>query len=157
MWKRRAQQLIQMIQDLGAITEHPVNLFQSISAGSYPHQRLFEDYVKDLRQAKQWTEGWWQALIQTEMLRTPDYDFAIEKVKRRWPLGPTPTKKIITVVRKYWLACDRLNKQVQPHERVSPVTFILQWLMEREHDDLAEFLTGFPYWPVGLDEDGNWV
>jgi hypothetical protein len=156
MWQHRAHQLILMIQDVDASTRHPLILSPGATVGSRHHNMLFEDYVKEISQAKKWTEEWWQALIHTEMQRTPDREFALEKVRRRWPLGPAPTKRIITVIRKYWLASDRLNQQVVLSERVAPVIFILKWLMERGHDDLAEFLTGYPYWPVGLDEDGNW-
>ena len=38
-----------------------------------------------------------------------------------------------------------------------PEEFLLRWLVTDRLDELAEFLAGMPYWPIGMDEDGNWV
>jgi hypothetical protein len=61
------------------------------------------------------------------------------------------------VVREYWLKCDDVNQKTRAEERVAPEDFLLRWLADNGRDELAEFLAGMPYWPIGMDEDGRWV
>ena len=35
--------------------------------------------------------------------------------------------------------------------------FLLGELLRGGHEDLAEFISGLPYWPIGMDADGRWV
>lgn len=34
---------------------------------------------------------------------------------------------------------------------------LLHWLLDGRHDSWIEALTCMPYWPIGLDGEGNWV
>jgi hypothetical protein len=122
-----------------------------------PHGTLFAEYVQELRKAKQGVEDWWQRLIDTEEKRTGDRDQAIVNVQERRPPGPIVHGSIQSVIRKYWLACANLNQKTAPADRVAPEDLLLGWLMEDENKDLAEFLSAIRYWPIGMDQHGNWI
>jgi hypothetical protein len=79
---------------------------------------------------------------------------ARESVARKGPLCIEP--HVIGVIRKYWLACDRLNESVSPRDRVDPLVFINDRL-QAHAPDLAQVLSEIPYWPMGQDEEGRWV
>jgi hypothetical protein len=116
---------------------------------------LFQQYLSQLRQAKRHADVWWNALIQTEEKRTPDRKQALRNVRIRWPVGPVAHRFVITAVRSAWLQCAALNAQVPELQRVRPEELVLGWLMHTE-EELAAFLSSFPYWPIGMDDAGNW-
>jgi hypothetical protein len=62
---------------------------------------------------------------------------------------------VIAVVRKYWLACDALNRK-HPERAIQPPDFLVSCLRSKDVS-LAEFIGQMPYWPVGKDKEGNWV
>jgi hypothetical protein len=128
------------------------------SRGSTAHQALFRQYVTALKTAKDDSEEWWESLIDTEEKRTRDRAQAVENVMERRPTGLMSLGASDAVVREYWLKCDALNRKTKnPEERVAPEEFLLLWLVNGRLDELAEFLADMPYWPIGMDEKGNWV
>jgi hypothetical protein len=152
-WRERARRLLQAAKDFSPDSEYPLH-----ASGSAAHRALFSQYVKDLKEAKEESEAWWQSLIDTEEKRTGDRAQAEEKVNERRPTGLWSLGASDAVVREYWLKCDALNRKTKdPDLRVAPEDFLLRWLAEKHLDELAEFFAGMPYWPIGMDEDGNWV
>jgi hypothetical protein len=152
-WRSRIQNLIAAAKDV-APEDHPSSAKSDLSK---KHRALFKEYLAELGEAKETAEGWWGALILAEEERTDDHDQAVENVEERRPVGPSVHGSVIAVVRKYWLACDSLNRLVDRPERVPPEEFVLGRLVDGNHDDFAEFLAGFPFWPIGLDREGNWI
>jgi hypothetical protein len=152
-WKERGRRLLQAAKDFSPDREYPAH-----ARGSAAHQALFRQYVKDLKAAKAHSEYWWESLIDTEETRTGDRARAEENVIERRPTGLMSHGASDTVVREYWLKCDALNRKTRnPEDQVAPAEFLLLWLVNDRLNDLAEFLAGMPYWPIGMDEDGNWV
>lgn len=152
-WKERARRLLLAAKDVSPDVEYPKD-----SRGSAAHRTLFGHYLKDLEAAKEDSENWWESLINTEEKRVGDRDQAVENVSERRPTGLMSLGASDAVVRKYWLKCDALNRKTRiPGDTVAPEEFVLGWLMDGEHDGLAEFLAGMPYWPIGMDDEGNWV
>lgn len=152
-WKEKARRLWLAAKDFSPDVEYPTH-----SRGSAAHQTLFRQYVKDLKAAKADAEDWWESLIDAEEERVGDRDQAVENVNERRPTGSMSLGASDAVVREYWLKCDALNRKAKnPEERVPPEDFLLRWLVDNRHDDLAEFLAAMPYWPIGMDEDGDWV
>jgi hypothetical protein len=151
-WKDRAQSLLEAVRDV-APPGHP----PGGAAGSAQHRALFEQYLKKLGRAKRSADQWWLGLIDTEVKHTRNRDRAIANVKERRPIGPVSHPEVTGTVRKFWLACAALNEEVAIAERVAPEDFILGWMLRLGHDDLAKFLSGYPFWPVGMDWDGNWI
>jgi hypothetical protein len=152
-WKERARRLLLAVKDFSPDVDSSPH-----SRGSAAHQALFRQYVKALTAAKEDAEDWWESLIETEEERVGDREQAEENVNDRRPTGPMSLGATDAVVREYWLKCDALNQRTgNPEERVPPEDFLLRWLVDNGRDELAEFLASMPYWPIGMDEEGNWV
>ncbi|MCA1686516.1 MAG: hypothetical protein LC745_11190 [Planctomycetia bacterium] len=128
----------------------------ALAAASKPYRALFEAYLAELRTAKEWAEDWWESLIESEKERGGSRKRAIANVKSNWPVGPVAHKGMIGVIRKFWLGCQALNRKTAESKRVPPEELIMSWLI-RQDEALAEFLSEIPFWPMGIDEDGNWV
>jgi|SRR6266850_2919013 len=69
--------------------------------------------------------------------------------------------RAIHLIRKYWLAVDRLKKEAQSQPDgawVEPLTFLVEYLGEEpDGEELVNYLTQISYWPIGLDENGEWT
>jgi hypothetical protein len=152
-WKEKARRLLLAAKDFSTDVDYPPH-----SRGSAAHQALFRQYIKALEAAKEDAENWWESLINTEEKRVGDRDQAVENVNQRRPTGLMSLGASDAVVREYWLQCDALNRKTKnPEERVAPEEFLLLWLVDNRLNKLAEFLADMPYWPIGMDGDGNWV
>jgi hypothetical protein len=125
------------------------------------HEELFTEYVQALRQAKIEAEEWWTTLLDAETRRASTLNQAVVNLKRRWPVGPASHPYVIAVLRKFFLACEALNDELadagDEDEEVYPHTFVSEWLLDDETDDLADFMGDLTYWPIGLDSDGDFV
>jgi|CXWL01.1.fsa_nt_gi hypothetical protein len=151
-WRDRAQLLLQAVKDV-APHDHP----RKGSMGSSHHHELFKEYVEELYKHKQEGEKWLESLVDSEERRTGDRSQAITNVMERRPIGALSYPYVTGTVRKFWLACVALNEQLPPLEKVAPEEFALEWLMQQGYDDLAEFISGYPYWPIGLNGFNIWV
>jgi hypothetical protein len=122
-----------------------------------PHLELFRDYVVDMRRAIQGAHAWWNALIETEARRCGNLTEAEYRVKRRNAVGRFANRGVIGVLRKYWLACEAINGQSAVGSRVPPEQFMLGMLIDTTWEDIAEFLSHLPYWPIGMSPKGEWI
>ena len=155
------------------------------------YEQLFEQYVKDLNEAKEFAECWWTDLQNHEHSRLGTSEDANRRLRRRWPNGPASHPRVLAVIRKYWLACEALNEAIvqrldvedaeseevyilipegptdidesedqeaeEEEEEIYPHLFILEWLLDGDHDELARFLGSLTYWPVGVDMNGRYT
>ena len=78
-------------------------------------------------------------------------------VKLRRPAGCVVHPKVIHTIRHFWLACLRTNESLRPQDQVAPEAFLLRWLEQAEEPELTEFVATLPFWPMGMDEQGNWI
>lgn len=124
---------------------------------SEAHKRLFEEYEQDMEGALDLAEQWWEDRIQRRIARGIDIQTILDESYAVSFAGPAGKLEIVWVVRKFWLRCVELNRERPEAERVPPEVFLLHWLDDGQHPDHVQVLTGMPYWPVGLDEHGNWV
>lgn len=152
-WQTRAEALMQAARDLRR--DWPQESVSNHLSAS--HKDLFARYVVDLRRAKQGAENWWSAMIETETQRTIDQVEAEYNVSTRYQVGAVANRGVIHVLRKYWLSCVALNEELSPKDRVHPEEFLLGALLREHYEDLAEFVSRLPYWPIGLDDEGRWV
>ena len=67
--------------------------------------------------------------------------------------------RAIHIIRKYWLEVDRMKKEKQGKggSWVEPLTFLVEYLGEDGEVELVNYLTQIAYWPIGLDENGEWT
>lgn len=155
------------------------------------HDRLLRRYAEELAAAKETAEAWWQGRLQSDRAPGDAGDEAEWAFRQRWADGAASHPRVLAVVRRYWLACDALNLELEeerrgrkrapadfPHRldvssadedeeaeddepeeenQVDPHVFVLESLIDGEHDELAEFLANLSYWPIGLDDQDRFV
>jgi len=121
------------------------------------HARAFDEYIRDLQTVVPEAKRVWLAVIRQFQASFPDRAVAMKEALRFQPAGAAFDARVIAVVRRHWLVCDRLNRSVTESDRVAPERFLLEWLIAAGQDDPVDVLAGMPYWPIGLDADGNWI
>lgn len=124
---------------------------------SAEHRRLFAEYRGELANAVEVATKWWDRMIAHQLKRIGSRDDVVRSVWNMFPAGPSSEPAFISVIRKYWLACDELSRAVPDDERVSPEVFLLRWLEEAGEREFVRMIAYLPYWPIGMDRDGNWV
>ena len=117
---------------------------------------LFHAYVQELNWAVDIALSWWNALVARRVERGATRRTAIRENYRIRPAGPAARPEVVFVVRKTWLECAAINRDVMMGNRIPPEVLLLKWLLP-DHANLAEVLTGMPYWPIGFDESGHFV
>jgi hypothetical protein len=125
---------------------------------SAAHQDLFERYCEELRPAAQRaTEAWLGELHGwASQGNTPEQ--AEEEMWATYPAGPAAQPFFVALVRRYWLACDTLNKTTSSERAVRPEQLMLDWLQSTPGlEELVAVLACMPYWPMGIDAEGRWI
>lgn len=155
-WRPGVERLLAQPRDLER-PEGELRWDAEPNSGSAEHRKLFKTYLQDLEQAVQEADADWNRRVDGWAKRWKNRDRALEHLWTERPAGPASHRDLIAVVRRYWLQCVALNKQVGAAERVAPETFVLSWVVAEGRDDEARVLAGMPYWPIGQDADGSWV
>ncbi len=106
---------------------------------STEYELLFEKYVKDLESA---IEEEKENIDVSEGDKTYRYELAI-------------SGRVIDVFRRYWFECDKLNDNEDIEEYVNPKDFVVDWLSGL-HQNLYEIINSLPYYPIGIDENGDY-
>lgn len=128
----------------------------TIKQAPEPYAKLHAKYRKELKKVMAEAVEWWDG--RTEVL-TEELGNDKQARMANWrelPAGPASDPYTVAVVRKYWLACDELNDSQPAGAQVAPEVFLLQWVVDEGDMATAEILSGMPYWPMGLDDSGNW-
>lgn len=123
---------------------------------SEAHRALFARYRKELKKVLDEAIEWWED--RTATFKEEEGLSAKQARQANWrefPAGPASDPYTVAVIRKYWLACDALNRRGEA--AVAPEVFLLQWIVDESDWATAEILSAMPYWPVGLDAQGHWV
>jgi len=118
------------------------------------YELLSGEYLKEMRAVQALAEAWWKDLLKKS---------GEAELRRRWPLGPAAHPRVIHVLRKYWFKVEDLNREVEQgkgkkgEEPVYPQHLLADDLLDGKNDDLAEWLNTLTYWPLGLDENEDYV
>lgn len=125
--------------------------------GSRRHKQLFEEYREEVDYVTAVALEWWK-----ETLGAREQIAAHKHLVKRdaWidrPAGPASYPGLVALIRDYWLAVHELNSDTAEQERVPPWIFLLGWLLDGNYGQCVSVLACMPYWPIGLDRDGNWV
>ena len=152
-WQSDAANLMQAARD---VRLEPEQLYVPSNAGR-EHRLLLDSYVQDLRRAKAWAKSWWTGMIETEQKRAGSRAEAIRTVRMKYPVGDVAHGSVIAVVRDYWLRCVELNEAVSPSSQMPPEEFLLGSLLRPPLEELAQFLSALPYWPIGINASGKWA
>jgi hypothetical protein len=134
-----------------------------------PYEELLEEYVAELRVARDAALEWWNGLLRAE---DPDPTTAQTQVRLRWPAGPATFPRVIHVYRKFYLRCEALNDQREAEATDQPAagwgetdddsgpgTITPQGLLldsiEAVDPELNDFMSGFVFSPIGIDDQGK--
>lgn len=124
--------------------------------GTVRHRQLFSNYLVALKYQVDRVAARWQESIEALTAKLGSVERARKELILEYPAGPAADMHFIAVVRHYWLACQTLNCEVRPSDRVDPPKLLLKWVMEANEDLCVEVLASQPYWPIGLTRDGRW-
>ncbi|MDX8500497.1 hypothetical protein RFM99_18985 [Mesorhizobium sp. VK4C] len=140
--------LAELMPDQGAV--------KSMSEATDQHRDIYAKYIANFDVAYQIADDWWEGCVAayTEDGYGPDEANELAYDKRL--AGPASAPEVVWFFRNYWLAFDEVNRALPPKDRVPPQVAMLGWLVEEGRTDYVRLLTCMPYWPIGLDENGNW-
>jgi hypothetical protein len=125
--------------------------------GSASHKQLFVQYLEEVDFVTAVALDWWKQTLAARKKIASDPKRAAHDAWIDRPAGPASYPGLVALTRDYWLACHQLNLEVPEELRVPPWTFLLSWLLNGSYGQAVSVLACMPYWPIGLDEDGNWV
>jgi hypothetical protein len=125
--------------------------------GSERHRELFQEYREEIDFVTAVALQWWEQTLQVRKELGPDDRQAVRKAWTDRPAGPASYPGLVALIRDYWLSCHRLNQEVAEDQRVPPWTFLLGWLLAGDYGQCVSVLACMPYWPIGMDRQGNWV
>ncbi|TPM05439.1 hypothetical protein FJ960_13680 [Mesorhizobium sp. B2-3-11] len=148
-----AKRLLAQPRDLqlGNVAEIP------LETAPRSYRELFLSYVDELDRASAIAIAWWNNLVRRSMERDSlDEMQAMRFNYEQRPAGPASRPEVVFVVRDYWLRVVALNHANRGQTGVAPQILLLGWLPGNGHLDPYGILTAMPYWPIGLDENGNW-
>lgn len=153
-WRKRADALRAAVRDVAPPGHPPPGRSRSAAGG---HRALFDRYVRELRKARDEAEQWKADIVAAARGRGASAREAEAHFRRENPVGTCAFGRVVAALRKGWLDCAAANAKLEEALRVAPEDFVLTWLLEGENEDLAELLSGLPFWPLGLSEEGAWV
>lgn len=144
------------------LTNQPRDIWPDGGADDLPRSaapaelvRLYDNYLHDLDEVLAIAGETWNAEVEDRRNDGLDLDEAIlDTIETNGVAGPAAHPTVVWLVRKYWLECARIG--AGQSKAVRPETFLLGWLIEDRRDDAVTLLTAMPYWPIGLDDNGNW-
>lgn len=146
--------LMQAMRDLPDYPERDVPDLPLAEAPD-PQRRLFGAYRKLLRQAYVEAVPWWEGTVAARARDGRTEEEALAAAFNDRMAGPASYPRVVWIVRAIWLEAAILNRRA-PAARVRPETVLLGWLVEAGETELVRLLACMPYWPVGLDAEGNW-
>jgi hypothetical protein len=125
---------------------------------SQSHRAMFLRYRGEVDLVTGVALRWWEETLEARKELGPNERQAIREAWIARPAGPASFPGLVSLVRDFWLSCHALNTQCDVEDRVPPEVFLLQWLIEDgDYQQAVNVLACMPYWPIGLDRDGNWV
>lgn len=123
---------------------------------SAAHRKLYAGWLNDIRLAYDLAVEWWEGTVEAQMDEGLTREEATAEAIDARLAGPAAHPSVVYMVRAYWILCDDANREAGPEQAVAPERFLLGWLVDDGHDDLVKLLACMPYWPIGLDAQGNW-
>jgi hypothetical protein len=153
--EKGVRQLLAAPSDLAEFLP-PQGRAKPIAAATPAHQELFRAYVADFPTAYFIADSWWKGCVEAYTELGHSREEAVDLAYDRRLAGPASAPEVVWFVREYWLDCARLNASLPEADRVPPEVVLLGWLVEENHTEYVKLVTCMPYWPMGLDDKGNW-
>jgi len=116
---------------------------------------LHDDYCSQIAWAADEALKWWRDIVVSEQeLHGGNLHEAALRAYDGWPAGPSANEMVVSTVRRFWLAADKAGRTFD--QVFLPEDFLLTSLDPERDAKSILVLTSMPYWPIGLDEHGNW-
>jgi hypothetical protein len=147
--------LIEMYDDIDEIRSKQGRT-KSRTAATIKHQVLYKEYLDDLPEAYRVASEWWEECVEAQVNQGLSQTDALYAAFERRVAGPAAAMEVVWFIRYHWLRFAALNLELEVMDRVPPQIAMLGWLVDEGHDDYVRLITCMPYWPIGLDEHGNW-
>lgn len=151
--ERGISRLLRQPADVKVRTGKPSPAYEDAALG---YQRLFKDYLADLGTVYEIAAPWWEGTIESQMALGLDRAAAIVESFNRRAAGAASHPNFVWLVRYYWLECDDLGQELENGQVVQPEIFLLRWVIDAGEIEFVRLIACMPYWPIGLDADGNW-
>lgn len=151
-----ASRLLEQGADLCFPGADTSSVFQRSLVRNDRYLSVYEDYKVSLKMSRTVAVEWWNALVNNSTEVIGDAGKALRRNYELRPAGPASHPAVVSTVREYWLLCIDKAKMLRLEETLPPSAILLGWLIEDGLSDLSDILTAMPYWPIGLDENGNW-
>jgi hypothetical protein len=116
----------------------------------------FEWYREGYQFLYPYAERWWEGLIAAEQTGRRSREEALRAAADKTLGGAATAPQYVWFIRTCWLRCDEINKKLPLKQRVAPPVLLLKWLIDASEHDYVQLLTCMLYWPIGLDENGQW-
>ncbi len=117
---------------------------------------LFEQYREGYVYLHGHCLRWWRGCIASAQQPGMSRDEALDEAYAQRAAGPASAPEFVWFIRHFWLRVDALNRTLPLERRVAPQDLLLGWLAEAGDDESVELATAMPYWPIGLDDQGQW-
>lgn len=152
---KAVRQLLDAPNDLAAFVPEQGKP-RPVAAGTAQHQDIYAKYLANFEVAYEVADDWWKGCVAAYLEDGYDAEEANELAYEKRLAGPASAPEVVWFFRNYWLAFDEVNRSLEPKDRVPPQVAMLGWLVEENRKNYVRLLTCMPYWPIGLDENGNW-
>lgn len=144
--------------DIGTATAVPLHApYRTQDQASAAHRDLYAEYVDVLADAMEIAQDLWEDRVRAREADGMAPDDALSHAYDHFFAGPAACGELIWTLREYWLRCDVLNRALPLEERVPPQMLLFGWVLDEGQDLWVQILTAMPYWPIGVDEDGQWA
>jgi hypothetical protein len=87
------------------------------------YERIFKEYVSEMRRSMKAANKWWDKLHQVEAKRLGDPERAAAEIEARWPFGAASHPFVLATYRKYFLEIEHLNKEIEDLEAASEAEY----------------------------------
>ena len=126
-------------------------------ADAHPEfQKLFEHYRQGYEFLRPHCLRWWRGLIASAQEPGMSREEAVRAAFGDNPAGPASAPEYVWFIRHHWLLCDKINRALALEQRVAPQDLLLQWLVDAGDHEAVEIASAMPYWPMGMDAQGQW-
>lgn len=137
----------------GRVSQHA---FKDIRNAPEILRKLFLRYVSDMERVSDDALEAWIALVQGQLTGDRSLAEARRAAFAQWPAGPASQADVVSTVRNYWLEVADIVADLGVSADLLPQDLLLKWPSDVRKDHVVAVITAMPYWPIGLDENGNW-
>lgn len=152
---RALKRLLCLSRDVKGIPEIPATRPTRANA-SASVAALYQAYLDDVLPVAKKAQHEWKHFVDasTKIHGSHSEGMRVSLVARL--SGMSANEDFVSCIRRHWFAVTQNNLTLPLEERVAPEDVLLLWPYEDELEDIFQVVVTMAYWPLGLDDDGNW-